>query len=522
MADNNLRQEIIDVIDELGAAVDTDIEQVNEIDDNVTLPGIRTDENGNFVSYIVAKMSVFHSYVKSRTDSIVATWNGWFGTSEANGVQKDWKDLRTDAVNATNAANNAAQNTQQAISNANAAASNANTKAGLAEQAASNANEKAGLANEAASNASSIYNTVRGWFEGVSGFRSTAEGWLSTIQSTWSSWFGASDSAGVRKTWNDWISATRSAWTTWFGVDATTAGGVQKKWADLDAQARSDHNTAVSDHTTAQNDHTASEAATTGALNVNAELNGMTVRITNRQGVSREVNIGFEILAENVYPSVEAMIADAANVRAGRFCMIATTDPTSEDNAQLWSRNSSAATSAHPFTFLSDLDQASTAAFADWLNNYKPVIESDHSRAESDHSRAESDHSRAETDHSTATGDHNQATGDHNQAGQDHSQYQQDHQTSASQQTTFEANELQRQQTFQQSEQTRQNTFNTNEAQRQQDFEDAESERMAAMVVTKCFVDVTTMCLMFVQPDKDSTVYKVRNGNLNIDITFDV
>ena len=132
----------------------------------------------------------------------------------------------------------------------------------------------------------------------------------------------------------------------------------------------------------------------------------------------------------SVQPSIRA--SDAATVRAGRFCMIATTDPTSPDNAQLWSRNSSAATSEHPFTFLSDLDQASSAAFADWLDNYKPVIEADHSRAEADHTQAGSDHSRAETDHSRAETDHATASADHTQAGNDHETALTDHSTSAS------------------------------------------------------------------------------------------
>ena len=147
----------------------------------------------------------------------------------------------------------------------------------------------------------------------------------------------------------------------------------------------SDHSVATQDQQTATTDHEASVAATTAATNVNADLTGMTVTITNRQGISKSVNIGFEILQEHVYPSVDAMNADAANVRAGQFCMIATTDPTSTENAQLWSRNSSASTSEHPYTFLSDLDQASSAAWADWMENYKPTIEGDHTRAEQDH-----------------------------------------------------------------------------------------------------------------------------------------
>lgn len=115
-------------------------------------------------------------------------------------------------------------------------------------------------------------------------------------------------------------------------------------------------------------------AAITGAENVNATLVGMTVTVTDRNGQSRAVNIGFEIAPEHVYKSKNAMKADAANVLAGQFCMIATTDPTDPDNATLWSRNSQPSTVAEPYTFLSDLDQASTSAWADWMNNQKPLI----------------------------------------------------------------------------------------------------------------------------------------------------
>ena len=243
-------------------------------------------------------------------------------------------------------------------------------------------------------------------------------------------------------------------------------------------------------------------AATDEASNVDADLTGMTVTITNRKGVSKEVNIGFEILARNVSPSIAAMHANAANVRPGEFCMIAATDPTSTENAQLWSRNSSPSTSEHPFTFLSDLDQAATSAFADWLENYKPVIEADHTRAEQDHSTADTDHATATTDHQTATADHQTATQDHQTATQDHS-------ISAQQQATFETNEAARQQ-----------TFDTNEAQRQADFENAEEDRIAAMTVTHCFVDLKTMHLMFVQPESDSTQYKLRRGRLKIITTY--
>lgn len=151
-----------------------------------------------------------------------------------------------------------------------------------------------------------------------------------------------------------------------------------------------------------------------GAEYVNATLVGMTVTITDRQNVSRSVNIGFQISQNHVYASKAAMIADAANVLAGQFCMIATTDKTSTDNATLWSRNTQPASAgADAYTFLSDLDQASSSAWADWMENYKPVIIADHLQAVSDHNTASSDHSIAQSDHSTATQDHTIATQDH-------------------------------------------------------------------------------------------------------------
>lgn len=178
--------------------------------------------------------------------------------------------------------------------------------------------------------------------------------------------------------------------------------------------------TANTDHTRAEQDHTDALEATAGAEKVNATLVGMTVTVTDRNGQSRSQNIGFEITEDHVYPSVAAMQADAANVLPGKFCMIATTDKTSEDNAQLWTRNTNAATSENPFTFLSDLDQVATSAFADWMENYKPVIESDHTRAEQDHNTATSDHTTALAGHSNADADHTRAEQDHSTAGQDH------------------------------------------------------------------------------------------------------
>lgn len=117
------------------------------------------------------------------------------------------------------------------------------------------------------------------------------------------------------------------------------------------------------------------EVATDGAERVNATLVGATVTITNRNGQSTSVNIGFEIAPENVYTSKQAMIVDAANVPAGKFCMIATTSPTDPDNATLWSRNSQPASAGEgAFTFLSDLDQAATHVWDDWNTNLRQQV----------------------------------------------------------------------------------------------------------------------------------------------------
>ena len=151
-------------------------------------------------------------------------------------------------------------------------------------------------------------------------------------------------------------------------TDHTAAIQDHALYSNDHTRAEGDHAIAVSDHSQAATDHTACVNAMSGANNVNAQLNGMTVTITNRQGASSSVNIGFEIY--NTYSSVTAMNADASNVPLGKFVMIATTDPTSAENARLYGKNSQGG-----FTFLSDLDQASSSAWAEWMNTQKPAIE---------------------------------------------------------------------------------------------------------------------------------------------------
>ena len=154
---------------------------------------------------------------------------------------------------------------------------------------------------------------------------------------------------------------------------------------------------------------TRAENAVAAAENVNATMVGMTVTITDRNGVSHSENIGFEIY--RTYASVAAMNADAANVPEGKFVIIATTSATDPDNAKLYSRNAS--TAQQPFAFLSDLDQASSAAWAEWLNTMKPAIQDAIDTADADHTTAYSDHQTADADHQTADADHQTADADH-------------------------------------------------------------------------------------------------------------
>ena len=113
------KQEVIELIDQMGAAIDGngDVEVISSVEglgpDTVTLPGIRRDSNGNFLNYIVAELTIFTQYVESAVNSVKNTWRAWFGpvpeeTPTAT-VQEQWEILRTNVQTATAAANAAAQ-----------------------------------------------------------------------------------------------------------------------------------------------------------------------------------------------------------------------------------------------------------------------------------------------------------------------------------------------------------------------------------------------------------------------------
>lgn len=240
---------------------------------------------------------------------------------------------------------------ETATTDANAAAAAATTAAGNVQTAIDNANTAAGSANTAAQNA----DASRQQIEANEATRQSNE---STRQTNESTRQGNETARG---------NAESGRASAEIGRVNAESGRVSAEQSRVSAE-QGRVSQASSDHTRAESDHTASVNATNEASNVNAQLSGMKVTITNRQGQSSSVNIGFEIY--RTYSSVAAMNADAANVPAGKFVMIATTDPISTENARLYAKNSSGG-----FTFLSDLDQASSSAWADWMNNQKPLIE---------------------------------------------------------------------------------------------------------------------------------------------------
>ena len=57
--EKQLRQEIIDLLQELGYVIGENIEYTEVIDDKITLPGVELDANDKPARYICAKMSTF-------------------------------------------------------------------------------------------------------------------------------------------------------------------------------------------------------------------------------------------------------------------------------------------------------------------------------------------------------------------------------------------------------------------------------------------------------------------------------
>lgn len=226
------------------------------------------------------------------------------------------------------------------------------------------------------------------------------------------------------------------------GNTAETKGNTAKDNGDY-AKDQGDYAKTQGDYAKTQGDRV--DTAVTGAERVNAQLDGMTVTVTNRNGVSNSCNLSFDFY--ETYASVAAMNADLANIPKSSLVSIATDDPTNEENARVYQKRSDGT-----LKYLFDLDQASAQAWAEWLNTKKPQIDAriataddDHSRAETDHETATTDHGTAQADHSTALSDHAQAESDTSRAATDHAQAESDtaraatdHQTATSDHNTAE------------------------------------------------------------------------------------
>ena len=156
------------------------------------------------------------------------------------------------------------------------------------------------------------------------------------------------------------------------GTYAKNQGDYAKTQGDY-AKDQGDYGKAQGDYAKGQGDRvdaaiTACETATGEANNVDAEMNGMTVIITNRKGVTKSVNMSFDIY--DSYPSIAAMLADLTHIPNGGLASIATDDPTDEDNAKLYQKRSDGT-----LVYIGDLDQAAAQAWSEWFNSKKPLIE---------------------------------------------------------------------------------------------------------------------------------------------------
>ena len=142
-------EQVSEALDQLGYAVEQEedvISDVSQIDDDVTLPGIRV-QGGAPTGYVSMKLAVLKQYLDNTVHTIQQTWAAWFSDTLPTGVrsiwntwfgerQTEWETMSTNVSDATELATEAAES-------AGNAASNANQKAGVAEDKAAVAAEQA-------------------------------------------------------------------------------------------------------------------------------------------------------------------------------------------------------------------------------------------------------------------------------------------------------------------------------------------------------------------------------------------
>ena len=147
-------EQVSEALDQLGYSVEQEedvISDVSQINDDVTLPGIRV-QSGTMTGYVSMKLAVLKQYLDNTLQTIQQTWDAWFSDVLPTGVrsiwttwfgarQTEWNTMSTEVGNATEMA-------AQAAGNADSAARNAQQKAGVAEDKAALAGEKAKYAKD--------------------------------------------------------------------------------------------------------------------------------------------------------------------------------------------------------------------------------------------------------------------------------------------------------------------------------------------------------------------------------------
>ena len=306
-----IRELVIAIVREIGRVNGTaQVPQIDVLPDSeeqrlYSLPAVVMNQTGDG----------FESYVAIKLNLL---WD------ETKTVTDEAKSARDAANTAANRVDTAIGDAEQATSAANSAATNANTSRQQIES-----NESTRQRNETG--------------------RVTAETGRVTAE-------------------NGRVTAETGRTTAENGRVNAESGRVNAETSRVEAETARETQ-ASNDHTRAENDHAAIELSLTAAGNVDADMDGMTVIITNRNGVTKRVSMAFDIY--DSYPSVASMLADVSHIPNGGLASIATDDPTDADNAKLYQKRSDGT-----MVYVGDLDQASAHAWLDWLNNKKPLIES--------------------------------------------------------------------------------------------------------------------------------------------------
>lgn len=146
----DFKQQVAEALDELGYSVENEndvIDSVDDIDDDVTLPGVR-QQNGILSGYVSMKLAVIKAYLNRALATFQTSWDALVGTvSTAIGNANDATSAAATAAGAANTAAGAADDSANAASRM---ASLAYDKAGLADDKATYAQNQGDYAKELA------------------------------------------------------------------------------------------------------------------------------------------------------------------------------------------------------------------------------------------------------------------------------------------------------------------------------------------------------------------------------------